>query len=249
MGWTVCSIWCGWHNKINLLLPGSCIHQTHTGGGSWAEIQLCVNSHTHWAYDPHVSLWPCCPSCSPNTGRCPDSLNSALHCSVVGVWKDSGRAMPRNKMGKHLFTLLSFASWNHVYGNNLPNSLPSVSRMPFSGSHKSVQCSSTSVNNKWRTIIEYLAKNLSVSPGRTLMGGGGVQFRGTSVRRKCLTQACLSSSSSCCKSLQGYLKFLGLLQLEMVVPPNYLKLKVQNKSQCSVWKLKYRCCIYISVGL
>lgn len=37
--------------------------------------------------------------------------------------------------------------------------------------------------------------------------------------------ALLSSSSSCCKSLQGYLKFLGSLQLEMVVSPNYLKLK------------------------
>lgn len=99
----------------------------------------------------------------------------SIHCSVVGAWKGLGKAMPGNKMGKHLFTLLSFVSWSYIYGNNLRNTQPSVFIMPLSGSHKSIQCLSTSVNNKWRIIIEHLAKNLSVSPGRTLMWGGGVQ--------------------------------------------------------------------------
>lgn len=73
------------------------------------------------------------------------------------------------------------------------------------------------------------------------------RLRGTGLRRKGLPQASLSSSSSCSKSLQGSLKFLGLLQLEMFVPPNYLKLKVQNKSQHSAWKLQYSCCMYIYI--
>lgn len=181
MGGTACSIRCGQYKKkkeiccSQAIVPSRHLWDMVTEAGS----QLCVNSHPYWAYY-HLSFHCVLGACAVLQTQIPLLQSWQFKFSItllrVVARKGYGKTVPRNKTDKHLFTL-----YYHLYlkvihmENTLPNILLSLSRTSLSVSHKSVQCLSASVNNKWRTIIEYLAKSLSVSPGRTLMWAEGLQ--------------------------------------------------------------------------
>lgn len=143
-----------------------------------AESQQHVNSHTYWACY--------CPSFH-------HVLDAPAAELAVWIQYKHGRVSGR----PCLAIKLTSAGVHHLCSsltdmeNTLPHIPPSLSRTSLSVSHKSVQSLSALVNNKWRALIEYLAKRLSVSLGRTLVQAEGLWIEKVTLSEYSICQQCL----------------------------------------------------------
>lgn len=164
--------------KNTSFLPECCARCAPTDRGYWAGRQRVAalpltELPSALPAVPSMCCAVLCCQCSPPAA---ELAVGAPH--TTAQWGERGRALGRRAVLSSTTNVCLFMLYWNLYlkvtymENILLHVAPLLSRMSLI----TVQCLSASVNNKWRTIIQYVAKSLSVSPGRTLMGAAGLQI-------------------------------------------------------------------------